>query len=292
MRSYNPAQMKVQQVQSILTAAVAPRPIAFASTVDKDGNPNLSPFSFFNAFGANPVTLVFSPSRRGRDNTVKHTLENLREVPEVVINVVNFDMVEQANLASHEYEKGVNEFVKAGFTTLESEVVKPFRVKESPVQFECTVNQIIEMGTEGGAGNLVVCTVVRMHVDENVLDENDKIDPNLIDLVGRMGGDLYIRTSGEALFEVQKPGLKKGIGMDALPGFLKNSKYLSGNELAKLASLESLPENVQMEDLSYQVQQQLKTTEKDPFCLAKELLETGEIEEAARLFIWSQGKMK
>ncbi|MEZ5148877.1 MAG: flavin reductase family protein [Bacteroidales bacterium] len=197
-------------------------------------------FQFFNAFGVNPTTLIFSPSRRGRDNTTKHTYENLKEVPEVVINVVTFAMVEQTSLSSTEYPRGVNEFVKAGFTPLPSETIKPFRVKESPVQFECKVRDIIETGTGGGAANLVVCEVSLIHVDESVLDEDGKIDQHKIDLVGRMGGNFYSRSS-LGLFEVEKPLQKLGIGIDNLPEKIRFSDQLTGNELGKLGNIESLP---------------------------------------------------
>ena len=188
-----------------MQGAVAPRPIAFASTIDKDGKPNLSPFSFYNAFGTNPPILVFSPSRRGRDNTTKHTYENVKEVPEVVINVVNFEMVRQVSDASAEFPKGVNEFEMVGFTMQKSDLVRPFRVKESPVQFECRVLQVIETGTGGGAGNLVICEILRMHVNPGILDESGRIDPHRIDLVGRLGRNFYVRASGDAIFEVAKP---------------------------------------------------------------------------------------
>ncbi|MBN2236756.1 MAG: flavin reductase family protein [Bacteroidales bacterium] len=285
MKSFEPASMKSAAVQQILAGAVAPRPIAFASTIDKNGIPNLSPFSFFNAFGSNPAILVFSPARRGRDNTIKHTLENLKEVAEVVINVVNFAMVEQTSLASTEYEKGVNEFVKAGFTAIASDTIRPFRVKESPVQFECTVDRIIETGLEGGAGNLVVCRVQKMHVDVSIIDEFGNIDPNKIDLVGRMGEDFYVRASGEALFKVEKPGLKKGIGIDALPAEIRTSKEFSGNELAKFGSLEKLPVEAKLEDLKPATQYQLREENKSQNLLAKELIRKGEIEEAYRVLL-------
>jgi flavin reductase (DIM6/NTAB) family NADH-FMN oxidoreductase RutF len=231
-----------RKLHRLLLGSVAPRPIAFASTIDKAGNPNLSPFSFFNAFGVNPSTLIFSPSRRGRDNTTKDTFENLREVPEVVINMVNFEMVQQMSLASSEYPKGINEFVKAGFTPLESESVKPFRVKESPVQFECKVRDIIETGDGPGAGSLVICEIVKMHINESVLDEKGEIDVLKIDLVGRMGGDYYVRTNGDAAFIVPKPLSKPGIGIDVLPESIKFNTLLSGNDLGRLGSLEKFPD--------------------------------------------------
>ncbi len=237
----NPQTTPPQQFHQLLLGSIAPRPIAFASTVDKDGNPNLSPFSFFNAFGVNPTTLIFSPSRRGRDNTTKDTYENLKEVPEVVINMVSYNMVQQMSLASTEYPKGVNEFVKSGFTAIASEKVKPMRVKESPVQFECKVRQIIETGDTPGAGNLIICEILLAHIDDNILDANQLIDPDKIDLVGRMGGDWYVRTSGDAKFIVPKPLTILGIGIDNLPDKIRFSEFLSGNDLGQLGNLEKLP---------------------------------------------------
>jgi flavin reductase (DIM6/NTAB) family NADH-FMN oxidoreductase RutF len=236
-----PGEIKTSLLHQYLLAAIAPRPICFASTVDKDGNPNLSPFSFFNVFGSNPPILVFSPSRRVRDNTIKHTLENIRETGEVVINVVSYAMVQQMSLSSCEYPKGVDEFVKAGFTKLSSETVKPFRVAESPAQMECKVEQVIETGTEGGAGNLIICRVLRMHIHNEVLDTENKIDPNKIDLVARMGGDYYCRASGQAVFTVPKPNTQLGIGLDALPANIRNSTILSGNDLGMLANVHDMP---------------------------------------------------
>jgi flavin reductase (DIM6/NTAB) family NADH-FMN oxidoreductase RutF len=202
---FDPKEMTILKFQGLMQGAIAPRPIAFASTIDKDGKPNLSPFSFFNAFGTNPPILVFSPSRRGRDNTTKHTYENVKEVPEVVINVVNFDMVQQVSDASAEFPKGVNEFEMVGFTMQKSEIVKPYRVLESPVQFECKVLQVIETGTQNAAGNLVICEILRMHINPGILDESGNIDPHKLDLVGRLGRNFYVRASGNAIFEVAKP---------------------------------------------------------------------------------------
>jgi flavin reductase (DIM6/NTAB) family NADH-FMN oxidoreductase RutF len=237
----DPSQVKTSELHAWLLGAISPRPICFASTIDIDGRPNLSPFSFFNVFGANPPTLIFSPARRVRDNTVKHTLENVYATKEVVINVVNYAMVQQASLSSCEYPVGVNEFEKAGFTPLASEKVQPFRVKESPVQMECIVKQIIETGQEGGAGNLVICEPVMLHINENILDAQGKIDPHKIDLVARMGGDYYCRASGDAVFEVAKPHIKLGIGVDALPLAIRNSNILTGNNLGQLGNVHELP---------------------------------------------------
>ncbi|MBC5837971.1 flavin reductase family protein [Flavobacterium muglaense] len=232
--------IETAKLQGYLQGSVGPRPIAFASTVDENGTPNLSPFSFFNVFSANPPILVFSPARRVRDNSIKHTLINCEATKEVVINVVNFDMVQQTSLASTEYADGVNEFLKAGFTALPSEVVKPFRVKESPVQFECKVTQIIALGTEGGAGNLVLCEVLKIHIDEAVLDENGAIDQHKIDLVSRLGGNWYSR-SNQGLFEVPKPLSTLGIGVDAIPSHIMESSVFDGNDLGKLGNIEALP---------------------------------------------------
>jgi len=234
-------EIKTAQLHAYLLGAVAPRPICFASTVDELGNPNLSPFSFFNVFGSNPTTLIFSPSRKVRDNTIKHTLENIYATKEVVINVVNYAMVQQMSLSSCEYPKSVDEFIKAGFTKLPSEKIKPFRVAESPVQMECKVRQVIETGTEGGAGNLVICEVLVMHINDAVLNDKQQIDPHKIDLVARMGGDFYCRASGAAVFEIEKPNTQLGIGIDALNSSIKNSTILSGNNLGQLANVHEMP---------------------------------------------------
>jgi flavin reductase (DIM6/NTAB) family NADH-FMN oxidoreductase RutF len=240
MITIDPKSIETANLQGYLQSSVGPRPIAFASTVDTEGNPNLSPFSFFNVFSANPPILIFSPARRVRDNSIKHTLINAESTREVVINVVNFDMVQQTSLASTEYAEGVNEFVKSGFTPISSEVVKPFRVKESPVQFECKVTQIIPLGTEGGAGNLILCEVLRIHIDERILDENGAIDQYKIDLVSRLGGNWYSR-SNQGLFEVPKPLITLGIGVDAIPDFIKESAIFDGNDLGMLGNIEALP---------------------------------------------------
>ncbi|MEY4595500.1 MAG: hypothetical protein RIQ47_1910 [Bacteroidota bacterium] len=250
MLTIDPKSVKTGEFHSHMLSAIAPRPIAFASTMDKDGNPNLSPYSFFNAFGSKPPILVFSPARRVRDNTTKHTLQNIYETMEVVINVVNYPMVHQMSLSSTEYPKGVDEFIKAGFTPLASEKVKPFRVKESPVQFECKVHQVIETGHEGGAGNLIVCEILLMHISEDVLNEQHKIDPNKIDLVARMGGDYYCRASGNALFEVAKPLTSLGIGVDRIPESIRYSKILTGNDLGQLGNVEQLPAEDDLREFS------------------------------------------
>ena len=215
MLSFIPKEKSIPELFGLMLDAIGPRPIAFASTMDENEIPNLAPFSFFNAFGANPPIIVFSPARRGRDNTTKHTFENVKLLPEVVINIVNYSMVQQVNLASTEYEKGINEFEKAGFTPLESDLIKPFRVKESPVQMECKVLNIIETGTEGAAGNLVICEVVKFHYHQEILNEKGQVDPHKIDLVGRMGRDYYVRASGDAVFTLGKPCMQHGIGIDS-----------------------------------------------------------------------------
>lgn len=242
MISIEPKDVSPAKLQGYLQSAVAPRPIAFASTLSKSGKPNLSPFSFFNVFSSNPPILIFSPARRVRDNTTKHTLENAKATREVVINVVNYDIVQQASLASTEYAEGVNEFLKSGLTAIPSDIVKPYRVKESPVQFECKVNEIIALGENGGAGNLIICEVLKMHIDEKVLDENGMIDQHKIDLVSRLGGNWYSR-SNQGLFEVPKPLVSLGIGVDAIPDFIRHSPVLNGNDLGMLGNIETLPSN-------------------------------------------------
>jgi flavin reductase (DIM6/NTAB) family NADH-FMN oxidoreductase RutF len=240
MISIDPKEVSPAKLQGYLQSAIAPRPIAFASTVDDNGNPNLSPFSFFNVFSSNPPILVFSPARRVRNNTIKHTLINCEATREVVINIVDYSMVQQMSLSSTEYADGINEFDKSGFTMLKSDVVKPFRVAESPVQFECKVNDIIALGTEGGAGNLIICEVVKIHVSEAILDENGLIDQQKIDLVSRLGGNWYSRVIN-GLFEVEKPLSTLGIGVDNIPEFVKESTYFNGNDLGKLGNIEAVP---------------------------------------------------
>jgi flavin reductase (DIM6/NTAB) family NADH-FMN oxidoreductase RutF len=224
-----------------LLSAIAPRPIAFASTIDSLGKANLSPFSCFNVFGVNPSTLIFSPSRSGRTNELKDTYLNVKEVPEVVINIVTYSMVEQMNLASTEFPRGVNEFFKSGFTPIPSEKVKPFRVKESPVQIECKVRQVIETGDGAGSANLIICEVLLIHVNDKVLDKAGMIDTRKLDLVGRLGADYYVRASGRALFTLEKPASKFAIGVDSLPENVRMSNVLTGNDLGRLGSLQSAP---------------------------------------------------
>jgi flavin reductase (DIM6/NTAB) family NADH-FMN oxidoreductase RutF len=288
MLTIDPKELNTKELHGYLMGSVGPRPIALASTIDENERPNLSPFSFFNIFSANPPIAIFSPSRRSRDNSTKHTLENASKTKEVVINLVSYNIVEQMSLSSADFSKGVNEFTKSGFTPVPSEKVKPFRVKESPVQLECVVQDIISMGNEGGAGNLVICEIVKIHISEHVLDTNKQIDPHKIDLVGRMGGNWYCRASGESIFKVEKPGSKKGIGFDGLPKRILNSFILSGNDLAKLAGVEKLPttEDVNKYKENTDIAHILHTTTDDEEAReelhfhAKELLEKNKIAEA------------
>ncbi|WP_417855773.1 flavin reductase family protein [Xanthomarina gelatinilytica] len=240
MTSFEPKDLSVGKLHGYLLSAVAPRPIAFASTMDNNGNPNLSPFSFFNVFSANPPILIFSPARRVRNNTTKHTLENILATKEVVINVVNFDMVHQASLSSTEYPEGVNEFDKAGLTMLKSDLVSPFRVAESPIQFECKVNEVVALGDQGGAGNLVICEVVKLHIEDDILDAEGTIDQEKLDLVARAGGNYYSRARS-GFFELPKPLSTLGIGVDSFPEDVKNSMILTGNDLGMLANVDTLP---------------------------------------------------
>jgi flavin reductase (DIM6/NTAB) family NADH-FMN oxidoreductase RutF len=288
MISIDPKDISSAKLQGYLQSAVGPRPIAFASTIDKNGVPNLSPFSFFNIFSANPPILIFSPARRVRDNTIKHTLINAEATREVVINVVNFDIVQQTSLSSSEYPDGVNEFVKAGFTAIPSEMVKPYRVAQSPVQFECKVNEIISLGTQGGAGNLVICEILKMHISESVLDENGNIDPVKIDLVSRMGGNWYSRAN-QGLFEVAKPITTLGIGVDQIPNFVKESAIFDGNDLGKLGNIEALPTT---EEINIFVKQNFAVKgvlsaddESKQFKKAKEYLDQNDVDSAWKVLL-------
>ncbi len=253
-KSFEP---NTSQFDDIFKHAISPRPICFASTVDKDGNVNLSPFSFFNMMGQNPPICVFTPLRKMRDGSTKHTLENIWEHPECVINIVNYNMVQQQSLASVEYPKGVNEFVKAGFTELPSELVKPPRVAESPIQFECKVREVISVTDQPGAANLVIAEIVRMHVQEDLLDENDKVSPYDLDLVARMGGDYYCRVIPESIFEVEKPTRTIGLGIDQLPDEVKHSNYLTSNNLGQLGNVEKLPTNEMIRNFKEQLTERL-----------------------------------
>jgi flavin reductase (DIM6/NTAB) family NADH-FMN oxidoreductase RutF len=278
MLSINPKEVTVQVLQKYLQNAIAPRPICFASTIDENGNPNLAPFSFFNIFSSNPPIAVFSPAYSGRTGAAKDTLLNVLQVPECVINVVNYAMVYQTSLASSPFAKGVNEFDKAGFTPISSDLVKPPRVKESPVQFECKVIEVKELGKQGGAGNLVICEIIKIHIDESVLNEANQIDTHKIDLVARMGDNWYCRANGDALFEVQKPITSIGIGYDALPDAIKNSPTLSGNNLGLLASVENLPTKEEIEN--YKTQSTIFKSESEKHNYVKVLLEANKVTEA------------
>ena len=237
----DPKEVSMGKLHNYMLGSVGPRPIAFASTVDKEGNRNLSPFSFFNVFSARPPIAIFSPAKSGRTNTQKDTYNNIKETMEVVINVVSHEIVQQMSLSSTAYTSEVDEFVKAGLTPIEAELVKPFRVKESPVQMECVVREVVELGDEGGSGNLIISEIKLMHIDDRVLGEDGTIDQTKIDLVGRMGGNYYVRANGDALFEVPKPIQQKGIGVDQLPEKIRLSSILTGNDLGMLGNVEKIP---------------------------------------------------
>jgi flavin reductase (DIM6/NTAB) family NADH-FMN oxidoreductase RutF len=285
MKSIDPKDVSTGRFHAVMLGAVGPRPIAFASTIDENGQMNLSPFSFFNAFSSNPPVLVFSPARRVRDNSTKHTLENILHTPEVVINVVNFEMVQQMSLASTEYPKGVSEFEKAGFTPIASEKIKPFRVKESPVQFECKVNDVIHLGENGGAGNLIICEIVMVHIHEDVMDDQGGIDQKKIDLVARMGGNWYCRAHGDSLFEVEKPLTSLGIGVDSIPQDIRLSPVLTGNHLGMLGNIEQIPDAKEMAEFnrSGELELLLQEVHDSDFALhrvASELLSKHEVKKA------------
>ena len=277
--------------QYYLQHVIAPRPICFASTIDKQGHVNLSPFSFFNLFSTNPPIVIFSPSRRLRDNTTKHTLQNILEVPEVVINIVTYDMVQQTSLASCEFPKETNEFIKAGFTAIPATLVKPPMVKESKVNLECKVLEVKPLGTEGGAGNLVICEVLRMHIDDALLDENKKIDQRKINHVARLGGDWYCQVNEQNLFQVEKPNTQLGIGIDALPENIKNSNILSGNNLGQLANVQELPviDPAFDDDHLKQIIQYFNLNpdemEKELHLYAKKLLDEGKLRDAWQVLL-------
>lgn len=253
MRRIDPKDIAPKDFHQHFLGAIAPRPIAFVSTVDEDGNPNLAPYSFFNAFSSNPPILVFSSNRRLRDNTTKDTLHNLQVNKEVVVNVVNYNIVRQMTVTSIEYPSEVSEFEKAGLTPIESELVKPYRVKESPVQMECKVRDIITLGEHGGAGHLIICDVLLMHIDENVMDESDRINPHKIDLMGRMGRAYYVRASGEAVYSIYQNILTPGIGFDNLPLSAKNSSVLTGNDLGCIAGLPAAPTAEEIADIKSKI---------------------------------------
>ena len=288
MQSIDPKELPIQRLHQLLLGAIGPRPIAFASTLDAQGNANLAPFSFFNVFSANPPILVFSPARSGRTGQSKDTYNNAKAIPEVVINVVNYNMVHQMSLASSPYAPGVDEFVKAGFTALASHKVAPFRVAEAPVQFECKVQQIIELGQEGGAGNLIICEVLQMHIHESLLNEHGLIDQHKIDLVARMGADWYCRANTASMFEIKKPISTCGIGYDALPPDIKNSQVLSANDLGQLAGIEELPNEtdvneyklIELSSLFLDLEANANALETALHHRAKELLSENQLEEA------------
>ncbi|WP_373400084.1 flavin reductase family protein [Algoriphagus halophilus] len=294
MKTIYPNDLAPVEFHALLQGSIAPRPIAFVSTVDLKGNVNLSPFSFFNLFSTNPPILIFSPSRRVRDNTTKHTLENVKEVPEVVIHVVGFNLVEQMSLASTEYEKGVNEFVKAGLTEMPSAKVKPPRVKEAPIAFECKVNEVKPLGEVGGSGNLVICEVMVAHISEDILDELGRIDPHKLDAVARLGGNWYSRASGDSLFQIPKPLRTKGIGIDQIPDEIKNSAILTGNNLGRLGNVEQLPTQEEVEAYSSRPEiQEIRlrfVNDEESWLdhihlLAQEKLRLGEMEEAWKILL-------
>ncbi len=288
MLTIDPKTLPIQKLHQYLLGAIGPRPIAFASTIDENGNTNLAPFSFFNVFSANPPIMIFSPARSGRTNETKDTYKNVKVNPEVVINVVNYDIVHQMSLASSPYAPGVSEFEKAGFTALKSDLIRPMRVAESPVQFECIVNEVVELGTEGGAGNLIICEVVKIHISESVLDENGMIDQHKIDLVSRMGGNWYCRADENSMFEITKPITTCGIGFDALPLDLRNSKILTGNDLGHLAGIEELPNEtdvneyklIQLSELFITLEEEPSKLENELHIRAKELLKENKLNEA------------
>ena len=287
-----------KHIHDLLLSVVAPRPIAFASTVDSNGNINLSPFSFFNIFGTRPAVLVFSPSRRHRDNTTKHTLENILETREVVINTVNYAMIEQVSLASSEYEKAVNEFTKAGFTAVASQLVKPPRVKESPASFECEVLEVKSLGDQGGAGNLVICKVVLIHVQDSIFDAQGKVDPQKVDSVARMGADYYCRVNAESIFELPKPGSPPGIGIDHLPDEIRKSTVLTGNDLGRLANIDKIPsvEEVKAFSENFDYNRIWRGTEIDRVTAvhkrAQVFLSKGEVKDAWLLLLSAHYKIK
>lgn len=288
MITFDPKELPVPKLHKYLLGAIGPRPIAFAATVDKEGNHNLAPFSFFNVFSANPPVMIFSPARSGRTNETKDTYNNVKEVPEVVINVVNYDIVHQMSLASSPFASHINEFDKAGFTPVDSDLVKPHRVAESPVQFECKVIEVKELGDKGGAGNLVICEVVKFHISESVLDADGMIDQKKIDLVSRMGGNWYCRADEHSMFEITKPITTVGIGFDGIPEDVKNSSILTGNELGQLAGIEEIPNEtdvneyklIELSDLFMDLEDDAVQLEIELHKRASQLLKEDKLEEA------------
>jgi flavin reductase (DIM6/NTAB) family NADH-FMN oxidoreductase RutF len=283
--------LKPADIQNHLQHAIAPRPICFASTIDKAGSVNLSPFSFFNLFSSNPPIVIFSPARRVRDNTTKHTLQNVLEVPEVVINIVDYDMVQQVSLSSCEFAKGVNEFAKAGFTEEKATMVKPPMVKESKVKMECKVLEVKPLGTEGGAGNLVICEVLILHLDESILDENKKIDQAKLHHVARLGGDWYCKVDETNLFKVAKPNTRLGIGVEALPSDIRNSRILTGNHLGQLANVDQMPtidpafHDDRLKNIIQYFSIDPEEMDRELQHYAKELLDAGKVNEAWQVLL-------
>ena len=288
MLTIDPTSIPIPQLHGYLLGAIGPRPIAFASTISADGHHNLAPFSFFNVFSANPPILVFSPARSGRTNTTKDTFNNVKEVKEVVINIVNYNMVHQMSLASSPFPPNIDEFDKTGFTKLASETIQPYRVAEAPVQFECVVNEVVELGQNGGAGNLVICEVKRIHIDEAILDEDGKIDQKKIDLVARMGGNWYCRADENSMFEIAKPITTIGVGFDAIPDDIKSSSILTKNDLGQLGNIEVLPDETEvneyklldLSDLFVELEDDQPALEIALHRLAQEKLKDNKVEEA------------
>ncbi len=288
MLTIDTTETKNPKLHHYLLGSVGPRPICFASTIDKEGVRNLAPFSFFNVFSSNPPIAVFSPARSGRTGQQKDTYNNVKEVPEVVINIVDYSMVHQMSLASSPYTPNEDEFIKSGLTAVESEVVKPWRVKESPVQMECKVNDVIELGEGGGAGNLIVCEILKIHIEESILDENQAIDQKKIDLVARMGGDWYCRADENSMFEIKKPITTRGIGVDAMPHEIVNSNILTGNDIGQLGGIEALPNETEVNDykltelieLFISLEDDPKKLEKELHLRAKDLLKENKLTEA------------
>lgn len=300
-KSILPADLSTKDLHGILLGAVAPRPIAFASTVDSEGNPNLSPFSYFNVFSSQPPILVFSPSKRVRDNSTKDTAENVQQCPEVAISIVSYQILHQMVITSGEYPKEVNEFEKAGLTAAPSTKIAPPFVAESPAAFECKVNDIIPLGQEGGAGSLVICEVVYIHVKEAILDSHGKIDPFKLDAMGRMGGNWYCRAQGDALIEVNRPGRALGMGIDQLPAHVNDSLVLTGNDLGKLASLATLPNDEDIalynkqphiQKLFQQSNGRMEEFRHNLHLLAQELIEKNEIIEAWKVLLQEKAFQK
>lgn len=283
MMKINPNEVSLGKLHNYILGSIGPRPISFASTVDKDGNRNLSPFSYFNVFSTRPPIAIFSPAKSGRTNTQKNTYDNVKETMEVVINVVTYDIVQQMSLSSTAYDKGVDEFVKSGLTPVESDMVKPARVKESPIQLECKVREVVELGDEGGSGNLIICEILMIHIDESVLTDEGTIDQKKIDLVGRMGGDYYVRAHGDALFEVPKPIQQKGIGVDQLPDQIRNSSVLTGNDLGMLGNVEKLPSDEEI--AAYAQTNSIAESWEAKQKQAQDLLKTAKIEEAWKVLM-------